>query len=545
VNYDRDHLLASYPLLEYLQSQNVELHKSGSSLVTNRCPKLLHREHHDCVSITPHRQVWCCHDCDIGGSVLDWIAIGSGRQVGEVIKELSEQIFQKSNPRQIVATYDYTDESGKLLFQSVRFIPKDFRQRQPDGKGGWKWHLDGITRVLFGLPKILAAQRVLIVEGEKDCLTLEEAGFVATTNCGGAKGWLSAYADSLKGKDLILIPDSDEAGEKHCALVLESVKEKAASVKKISLPKPYKDATDFLSVFETKEQAREALENLISSAPHTIAPAPLYSIAEMEVAYRKFVRGKGEHSFDLGKFLPSLSRLNRALVPGELMLIIASTGVGKSCICQAIARAAHPLATLFFELELPLELVFERFVQMELGCRGYDVELDYQNEDAPLWEKFGNLRHILVCPESGLSTGQIETLIQKSELRFGRCPGLVIVDYIGLVRDPGRSRYEQVSAAAEQLKVIAKRTRSIIVMASQISRPPSRKESLEVGLFDAKESGSLENSAGLVLGCWRPEKEKLCLKILKNSKGMSGETITVNFNGSLMRISEEERKSEG
>lgn len=36
----------------------------------------------------------------------------------------------------IVATYNYTDASGNLLHQTVRYEPKRFSQRRPDGKGG-------------------------------------------------------------------------------------------------------------------------------------------------------------------------------------------------------------------------------------------------------------------------------------------------------------------------------------------------------------------------------------------------------------------------
>src|SRR6266576_3413762 len=43
--------------------------------------------------------------------------------------------------RRIAATYPYTDEHGALLFQVVRYKPKDFRQRRPDGNGGWSWKL--------------------------------------------------------------------------------------------------------------------------------------------------------------------------------------------------------------------------------------------------------------------------------------------------------------------------------------------------------------------------------------------------------------------
>jgi hypothetical protein len=60
---------------------------------------------------------------------------------------VDEQPAQKSK---IVATYDYVDESGVLLFQVVRFKPKDFRQRRPGLKNGkkWAWNLDNTPRPL-------------------------------------------------------------------------------------------------------------------------------------------------------------------------------------------------------------------------------------------------------------------------------------------------------------------------------------------------------------------------------------------------------------
>src|SRR5688572_14015037 len=47
---------------------------------------------------------------------------------------------QPRQPEQIVATYNYTDERGQTLYQSVRYQPKTFKQRQPDGNGGWIWN---------------------------------------------------------------------------------------------------------------------------------------------------------------------------------------------------------------------------------------------------------------------------------------------------------------------------------------------------------------------------------------------------------------------
>ena len=43
--------------------------------------------------------------------------------------------------KRIVCTYDYTDEAGELVLQVCRLAPKGFRQRRPDGNGGWNWSL--------------------------------------------------------------------------------------------------------------------------------------------------------------------------------------------------------------------------------------------------------------------------------------------------------------------------------------------------------------------------------------------------------------------
>src|ERR1700730_6525628 len=54
-------------------------------------------------------------------------------------------------------SYDYVNEAGELLFQVVRFEPKDFRQRRPDGRNGWIWNLNGTRRVLYRFPEVIEA----------------------------------------------------------------------------------------------------------------------------------------------------------------------------------------------------------------------------------------------------------------------------------------------------------------------------------------------------------------------------------------------------
>ena len=87
-----------------------------------------------------------------------------------------------SRTRRIEATYDYRDSDSRLLFQAVRFSPKGFAQRRPDGADGWVWNLDGVERVLYRLPELLASdpkQTVYVVEGEKDADRLASQGLAA------------------------------------------------------------------------------------------------------------------------------------------------------------------------------------------------------------------------------------------------------------------------------------------------------------------------------------------------------------------------------
>lgn len=170
-----------------------------------------------------------------------------------------------------LATYDYTDENGVLLFQCVRFgPPKAFRQRRPDGQGGWIWNLDGVRRVLFRLPAVLQAkidgQPLYLVEGEKDVLALEQAGVVATTNPMGAgpNKWEPVYTDTLTNATVIFIPDTDPPGQEHRARVVAAL-EGRCTLTVIDLPKPFKDIAEYLG-------AGHALATLFAAPPAVPIP---------------------------------------------------------------------------------------------------------------------------------------------------------------------------------------------------------------------------------------------------------------------------------
>jgi hypothetical protein len=149
----------------------------------------------------------------------------------------------------IVATYDYVDEEGALLFQVCRTADKGFWQRRPDGRGGWI--NKGSRRLaLYRLPQVLAAvaagEPVYVAEGEKDVEELESAGVVATCNPMGAGKWRAQYGKPLRGATVIVVQDRDEAGREHAAKVIDSLTGIAARVRLVEAAEG-KDASDHLA----------------------------------------------------------------------------------------------------------------------------------------------------------------------------------------------------------------------------------------------------------------------------------------------------------
>jgi hypothetical protein len=140
----------------------------------------------------------------------------------------------------VVATYDYHDESGVLLYTKRRYDPKGFSIKRLTGD---RW-------VLYRLPRVLSADDwVFVVEGEKAVIALEKVGLVATCSPKGAGSWGNSYTEGLIGKHVCILPDNDDPGIAHAFNVFRALAPAAASVQVLDLPglPPKGDAYDYLA----------------------------------------------------------------------------------------------------------------------------------------------------------------------------------------------------------------------------------------------------------------------------------------------------------
>lgn len=244
------------------------------------CP--FHEGNSPALSIDFRTGLFHCHACDAKGDVFNFYAMRKGLSLpAEFPKALAgiAQDFGIGNgtaaaEKRIVAEYSYHDEAGRLVYQKVRYEPKGFRLRRPDGKGGWTWDLKGATLVPYGLRESMAAPEILFVEGEKDVDNLRRLGFAATCGPHGSGQWPDHFGPLFAGKAAILIADNDEPGRKHMKMVAANLKPHASSIRWVDLPatKTGYDVSDFIA--EDPEAAVERLSGLMAEAKEYQEEAP-------------------------------------------------------------------------------------------------------------------------------------------------------------------------------------------------------------------------------------------------------------------------------
>ena len=236
------------------------------------CP--FHEDKNPSMSVSPQTGLFKCHGCNAQGDFIKFYMMKTGKSFQETIVSMCEDAGIKAVPtkqeqRSIEKAYDYLDASGKIVSQTIRFTPKGFSQRVPNGNG-WNWSLKGVRTVIYNLPDVIKANQVLVLEGEKDCDTAKTLGYVATTCPMGAGKWHDDYSKYLHGKEVVLISDNDGPGIKHMMDIGSKLRDHA-NVKWFQFPDDLKmhkgfDFTDFVKSYDNEFDCMKIMDELIRAA---------------------------------------------------------------------------------------------------------------------------------------------------------------------------------------------------------------------------------------------------------------------------------------
>ncbi len=308
----------------------------------------------------------------------------------------------------LTATYNYYSEDGTLLFQKLRFVDssgkKTFRQRKPDGRGGWDYKLADTPRVLYNLPAVVNAVKqgkpVFVVEGEKDVDTLTKISIVATTMPNGAGTWNEIHTSVLAGATVDIIIDDDLPGQQHAVDVYQELQEVGCDVQVWKCAKG-KDITDHLNNGGTIEQLEvfdvSSVEN--KTEPEAIAPIQtaeqkavsdviallsrddLSDTQKLLKAELAIAKSQSTKPIDTGRLVDWSTFIQESdndsydwVIPGllergERVIVVAAEGVGKTMLARQVSicvgagvhpftfQPIKPMTTLSIDLENPERII--------------------------------------------------------------------------------------------------------------------------------------------------------------------------------------------
>jgi archaellum biogenesis ATPase FlaH len=318
----------------------------------------------------------------------------------------------------VVAKYDYTDETGEVLYQAVRLEPKEFRLRRQDADGKWIYNLQGVKRIPYHLPEIIEARAkgypVFLCEGEKDADNLRTTfGVTATTTALGSNAWNNDYAEYFDGLDVIILPDNDEAGRKYANEAAISLIGTIKSVKIIPLPNlPEKgDVSDWIEQGADKEQ-------LMNLAAETSEWSPVdYQEVEEQSTSDMFIIKPANTWMEEARNKPIPKMLfGEFWYEGEICILFADTNLGKSSLAVQIADSitkgksitpfgleAEAQKVLYFDFELSDRQFISRYSEQKFGSYTNIYEFDEKllrvevNPDGGVADNFAEYEKSLIA----------------------------------------------------------------------------------------------------------------------------------------------------
>ncbi|MTD17460.1 replicative DNA helicase [Nakamurella sp. YIM 132087] len=224
------------------------------------------------------------------------------------------------------------------------------------------------------------------------------------------------------------------------------------------------------------------------------------------------IASRGGQSAGVPTGFADLDALTNGFHPGQMIIVAARPGVGKSTLALDIARNAsvkHKMATCIFSLEMSKTEITMRLLSAEAQIRlahmraGTMSEQDWQRivrrmseiSDAPLFiDDSPNMTMMEIRAKA-------RRLKQRNDLK------MIVLDYLQLMTSGKKveSRQQEVSEFSRQMKLLAKELEVPVIAISQLNRGPEQRTDKRPMLSDLRESGSLEQDADMVILVNRPD----------------------------------------
>lgn len=207
-----------------------------------------------------------------------------------------------------------------------------------------------------------------------------------------------------------------------------------------------------------------------------------------------------------------LDRLTTGFHPGDLVIIAARPGMGKTSFALSILHhlsVVDEVPSAFFSLEMSRQQIAMRLLGEESKIPLKKIRSGFLNENEieKLTEVALKMMNAPLYIDDTASLSILDLKAKARRLKKEKDIKIVVVDYLQLLRSHKRveNRQQEVAEISRGLKALAKELEIPVVALAQLSRQAEMRADKRPQLADLRESGSIEQDADLVLFIHRPE----------------------------------------
>lgn len=207
-----------------------------------------------------------------------------------------------------------------------------------------------------------------------------------------------------------------------------------------------------------------------------------------------------------------LDEITNGLHPGQMIIVAARPGVGKSTLGLDFMRSCsikHQLPSVIFSLEMSKTEIVMRLLSAEAKIKLGDMRSGRMSDDdwTRLARRMSEISEAPLYIDDSPNLTMVEIRAKARRLNQKAGLKLVVVDYLQLMTSGKKheSRQQEVSEFSRNLKLLAKELEVPVIAISQLNRGPEQRTDKRPQVSDLRESGSLEQDADMVILLHRPD----------------------------------------